>query len=100
MSTWIDLKCPVPAITLQPSGTHWTQGASPNQLKAPMIAKRKNEGLPLTGDKLCYSNKVEKSWSLIIPGKTFWIGVGEARAELTEMALGRETCELNATTAC
>ena len=30
---------------------------------------------------------------------TFWVGLEEARAELTEMALGSETRELNATTA-
>ena len=37
--------CPVPATTLWPSGTHLTRGASPNQLKGPLIAKWKNEGI-------------------------------------------------------
>ena len=45
MDTYIDLKCPVPATTLWPSGTHWTRGVSPNQVKGPLIAKRKNEGV-------------------------------------------------------
>ena len=80
---------------------NWTRGASPNQLKGPLISRRKNEGLPLTGDELCWheedSNKMEKSCSSIIPDKTFWVGVGEDRTEITEMALGSETWELNAT---
>ena len=54
MDIRIDLKYPVPATTLWPSGTHWTRDASPNQVKGPLIAKRKNEGLTLTGDKLCW----------------------------------------------
>ena len=91
--------CPVPATTLWPSGTHWTRDASPNQVKGPLIAKRKNEGLPLTGDELCWHERKTpirwKSWSSIIPDKTFCVGVGEART--TEMALGTETWELNAT---
>ena len=40
---------------------------------------------------------VEKSWSSIIPDKIFWVGVGEARAEVTEMAL--RLGSKNATTA-
>ena len=41
------------------------------------------------------SSKVGKSWS-----RSFWVEVGEARTDITEMALERETWELNATTAC
>ena len=68
MDTWIDLKCPVPATILWPFGTHWTQGA-------PLIAKRKNEGLPLTGDKLCWHvRKTPSSWKNVGDGdhKQFW----------------------------
>ena len=68
-------------------------------MKGPLIAKRKNEGLPLTGDELCWHERKTpirwKSWSSIIPDKTICVGVGEART--TEMALGTETWELNAT---
>ena len=88
-----------PATTLWPSGTHWTRGASPNKLKGPLIAKRKNEGLPLTGDELCWhERKTPTRWRKVVldhSRQTFWVGVGEARMDITEMALGSETWELN-----
>ena len=64
----IDLKCPVSATTLWPSGIHWTRGASPSQVKGPLIAKRKNEGLPLTGDELRWcERKTPIRWRKVGP---------------------------------
>ena len=58
----------------------------------------------VTGDEICWRERRlqqgGKKLVSIIPDKTFWVGLGEARVELTEMALGSETLELNATTAC
>ena len=93
MDTWIDLKCPVPATTLWPSGTHWTRGASLNQVKGPKecgASTERRQGW----------RKVDpRSFLTQLSGR---VGVGEARAELTDIALGSETLEfhVNATTAC
>ena len=46
--------------------------------------------VPITIRLHCQWNKRLKCWVWIIPDKTFW-GMGESRAELTEMALERET---------